>query len=98
MMTGTDGDPLLIEHAANVFRAESVEHEREDARLFLGGANHSKTGDPCEMFFGVNEQFMLVALDVHETEGADVVERGPESHGVCDVPRARFEAARRPAW
>ena len=61
VMAGADGDALAIESGADVFGAIAVEHEREDAGFFAGGADEAKAGDSKELFGGVDEEVVLVA-------------------------------------
>ena len=98
MVAGAHGDALLVERRADVFGAEAVEHERDDARLLRGRADRGAgRGRVAATSVAVAQQLVLVAarrcsmpIAIH------VVERGAEAHGVGDVAGAGLEARRRP--
>ncbi len=71
VVAGADGDALAVEGGADVFGAEAVEDEGEDAGFFAGGADEAEAGDAEEFFGGVDEQVVFVARDVDHADAAE---------------------------
>ena len=88
-------DALPVEDLADVVRMHPGHVEGDDARAPVDGRTVGL--DPLELVQAserVFGQLVLVALDRLQPDGVQIVDRGPEPHGLCDRPRARLELVR----
>src|ERR1700683_3937666 len=95
MVAGADRDPFQIEKPADFLGTFVVEDKRKDADFFTSGADQTQAIDSRKSLRAIFEKLMFVLGDIGQTETADVIERGPQSHGIADAGSAGLEAARR---
>ena len=94
MVSGAHRDAFLVERGANVFGANVVEHERQDASFFASRSDQPQTGDREQSRRRVDQELVLVGGDALDPDLRDIVERRAESNSVGDVAGARLEACR----
>ena len=95
VVSGADGDAVLVEMPRDVFVRHARNDEREHARLVLRGPDWPQAGHGGERLRRVFQQFVFVGRECGNADGGQVVDRGAEADHARDIRRAGLEFFRR---
>ena len=92
MVSGANGDALLVQQGRDVVCMRAVHREGDDAALARGAALDADPVEALEPAGGVVQQGVLLTDQVCPVKGREVVKCSPEADGLHNGRRPGFEA------
>src|SRR5471030_2090482 len=94
MVTGTDGDTVLVKETADIIGMMLAQIESNHPGA-IGWAIHYQIRHLQQRFLGIVHQPLLIAVDTINTQFLDITQRRTKPYHAGRIRRTRFKTPRR---